>query len=52
MNFKDFRANSVDLGDVAHHEPHHQDLQCLQIQLFPSMGRRVLNHDCTKKFIK
>ena len=28
------RANSVDLDEVAHYEPPHQDLRCLQIQLF------------------
>ena len=27
------RANSVDLDEVAHYEPPHQDLCCLQIQL-------------------
>ena len=26
--------NRVDLDEVAHHEPPHQDLRCLQIQLF------------------
>ena len=31
--FKDWRANSVDLDEVAHHEPLHQDLHCLQIYL-------------------
>ena len=29
-------ANSVDLDEVAHDEPPHQDLRCLQIQLFLS----------------
>ena len=29
-------ANSVDLDEVAHHKPPHQDLCCLQIQLFLS----------------
>ena len=28
------RANSVDLDEVAHNEPPHQDLCCLQIHLF------------------
>ena len=27
-------ANKVDLDEVAHNEPPHQDLRCLQIQLF------------------
>ena len=35
--FKDHRANSVDLDEVAHDEPPHQDLYCLQIQLFWSV---------------
>ena len=35
--FKDQKANSVDLNEVAHHEPPHQDLRCLQIQLFASL---------------
>ena len=30
-------ANSVDLDEVAHYEPPHQDLRCLQIQLFSSL---------------
>ena len=33
----DWRANSVDLDEVAHYEPPHQDLCCLQIQLFSSL---------------
>ena len=32
----------VDLDDVAHHEPHHQNLCCLQIQLFSSLILREL----------
>ena len=35
VNFKlylDLRANSVDLDEVAHYKPPHQDLRCLQIQ--------------------
>ena len=31
------RANSVDLDEVAHYEPSHQDLHSLQIQLFSSL---------------
>ena len=30
-------ANSVDLDEVAHHEPPHQDLCCLHIQIFSSL---------------
>ena len=29
-------ANSVDLDEEAHYEPPHQDLRCLQIQLYSS----------------
>ena len=29
--------DSVDPDEVAHHEPPHQDLRCLQIQLFSSL---------------
>ena len=35
--FKDKRANRVDLDEVAHYEPPHQDQDCLQIQLFSSL---------------
>ena len=31
------RASSVNLDEVAHYEPPHQDLRCLQIQLFSSL---------------
>ena len=31
------RGNTVDLNEVAHDEPPHQDLRCLQIQLFLSL---------------
>ena len=34
--FRDWRVNSVDLDEVAHYEPPHQDLHSLQIQLFLS----------------
>ena len=30
-------ADSIDLDEVAHYEPPHQDLCCLQIQLFSSL---------------
>ena len=32
------RANSVDQDEVAHDEPPHLDLLCLQFQLFSSLG--------------
>ena len=31
-NSKDYRANSIDLDEVAHDEISHQNLCCLQIQ--------------------
>ena len=31
------RAKSVDLDEMAHYEPPHQGLRCLQIQLFSSL---------------
>ena len=37
LKIKDWRANSVDLDEVAHDEPPHQDLRCLQIPLFSSV---------------
>ena len=40
-NSKTRGANSVDLDEVAHYEPPHQDLRCLQIQLFSSLVVRV-----------
>ena len=36
-------ANSVDLDEVAHDEPPHQYLRCLQIQLFSSLVLKELN---------
>ena len=41
---KDSRANSVDLDEVAHYEPPHQNLRCLQIQLFSSLVLKELKH--------
>ena len=40
--FKAYRAISVDLDEVAHYEPPHQDLRCLQIQLFSSLVLKEL----------
>ena len=37
-------ANSVDLDEVAHYEPPHQDLRCLQIQLFSSLVVKELTY--------
>ena len=34
----------MDLDEVAHHEPPHQDLCCLQIQLFSSLVVKVKQH--------
>ena len=34
MRIQRLEANSIDLDEVAHYEPPHQDLCCLQIQLF------------------
>ena len=38
-------ANSVDLDEVAPYEPPHQDLCCLQIQLFLSLVLKELRVD-------
>ena len=38
------RANKVDLDEVAHSEPPHQDLHCLQIQLFLSLVVKELKN--------
>ena len=35
-------SNSVDLDEVAYFEPPHQDLRCLQIQLFLSLVLKEL----------
>ena len=35
-------ANSVDLDEVAHYEPPHQDLRCLPIQPFSSLVLKEL----------
>ena len=37
------RANSIDLDEVANYEPPHQELHCLQIQLFSSPVLKELN---------
>ena len=38
-------ANSVDLDEVAHNEPPHQDLRYLQIQLVVSLLVKELNYN-------
>ena len=40
LRIQRLRAKSVDLGEVAHHE--HQDLHCLQIQVFSSLVLKEL----------
>ena len=38
-------TNSVDVDEVAHYEPPHQDLGCLQIQLFSSLVVKELRNE-------
>ena len=33
----------MDLDEVAHYEPPHQDLRCMQLQLFSSLVDKELN---------
>ena len=42
--------DSVDLDEVAHYEPPHQDLRCLQVQLFFSLVFKELMN--RQKFLK
>ena len=42
MENYDYRANSVDLDEAAHHEPPHQDVCCLQNWNFLSLVLRML----------
>ena len=46
--FTDKRANSVDLDEVAHNEPSHQDLHCLQIQVLSSLVLKKLRQKYSK----
>ena len=46
--FKDKRANSVDLDELAHYEPPHQDLCCLQSQLVLSVVLKELSKNCAQ----
>ena len=42
LRIQRLRGNSVDLGEVAHYEPPHQDLRCLPIRLFsPLVGKEL-----------
>ena len=43
-------GNSVDLDEVAHKELPHQDLRCLQIQLFLSLVLKELNWTFIRKY--
>ena len=43
-------ANSVDLDEVTHHEPPHQDLRCFQIQLFSSLVLKELKYIGTPSY--
>ena len=49
-------ANCVDLDEVAHFEPPHQDLHCLQIPLFSSLALKestiVLHCGTTAKLMR
>ena len=38
----------MDLDEVAHHDPPHQDQRCLQIQLFSSLTVKELRHQQNK----
>ena len=43
LQFKDWRAKNVDQDEVAHHEPPHPDLHCLQILRFSFLVLKVIN---------
>ena len=42
-HYKEYRAVSVDSDEVAHDEPPHLNLHCLQIQLFSYLELKGLN---------
>ena len=42
LRIQKLEGNSVDLDEVAQYEPPHQDLRCLQIQLFLSLVLKEL----------
>ena len=44
LEFKDYRLINEDLDEVAHHEPPHQNLCCLKVQLFSSPVLVVVSH--------
>ena len=48
LRIQKLEVNSVDLDEVAHYEPPHQDLGCLQIQLFSSLVLKVLKETFLK----
>ena len=48
LRIQRLEGNSVDLDEVAHVEPPHQDLGCLQIQLFSSLVLKVLKETFLK----
>ena len=43
LRIQRLEGKSVDLDEVAHHESSHQDLYCLQIQIFLFLGPVVQN---------
>ena len=46
LRIQKLKGSSVDLDEVAHFEPPHQDLRCLQTQLFSSLVHKELNAMC------
>ena len=44
LRIQSYSANSVDLDEVAPYEPPHQDLRCLQIQIFSFLALKELKH--------
>ena len=43
--FRDWRTNSVELDEVAHDEPPHKDLHCLQMYLISSSALKEFGID-------
>ena len=46
LRIQRLEANSVDLDEVAHHEPPHQDPRCLQIHLYSSLVLKEVIKAC------
>ena len=47
LRIQRLEGKQLDLDEVAHYEPPHQDLRCLQIQLFSSLVLKELRlFDC------